>query len=74
MHTKRILEQFAEISTNEKRDYSVNMILQTIVPQLARGTDVYLITPFVDDKMAGMLHSLRHVGRNVEVIMLKGGR
>ena len=73
VHTKSILEQFAEISMNEKRDYSVNIILQTIAPELARGTDIYLITPFVDDKMAGLLHSLRRVGRNVEVILLSGG-
>ena len=72
-HTKLILERFAEISTNEKHDYSVNVILQTIAPELSRGTDIYLITPFVDDKMAGLLHSLRHVGRNVEVILLSGG-
>jgi len=73
LHTKSILEQFAKISTNEKRDYSTNVILQTIAPELARGTDIYLITPFVDDKMAGLLHSLRRVGRNVEVILLSGG-
>ena len=73
MHTKLILEQFAEISTNAKRDYSIGVILQTIVPDLPRGTDVYVITPFVDDKTAGLLHSLRHTGRTVEVILLSGG-
>lgn len=73
MHTKLILEQFAEISTNAKRDYSVSVILQTIVPDLPRGTDVYIITPFVDDKMAGLLHSLRRTGRTVEVISISGG-
>ena len=74
MHTKLILEQFAEISSNAKRDYSVNVILQTIVPDLPRGTDVYIITPFVDDKMAGLLHALRRTGRTVEVILLSGGK
>ena len=73
VHTKLILEQFAEISSNAKRDYSVNVILQTISPELKRGTDIYLITPHVDDKMAGLLHSLRRTGRNVEVILLSGG-
>lgn len=73
VHTKLILEQFAEISSNAKRDYSVNVILQTIIPELKRGTDIYLITPHVDDKMAGLLHSLRRTGRNVEVILLSGG-
>ena len=70
----KILEQFAEISSNAKHDYSVNVILQAIAPELPRGTDIYLITPFVDDKMAGLLHALRHTGRNVEVILLSGGR
>jgi uncharacterized protein (DUF58 family) len=73
VHTKLILEQFAEISSNAKRDYSVNVILQTIVPELARGTDIYLITPHVDEKMAGLLHSLQRSGRNVEIILLSGG-
>ncbi len=72
-HTKKILEQFAEISINAKRDYSVNVILQAIAPELPRGTDIYLITPFVDDKMAGLLHTLRRTGRNVEVIFLTRG-
>ena len=73
-HTKTILEQFAEISSNAKRDYSVNVILQTIAPELPRGTDIYLITPCVDDKMAGLLHALRHTGRTVEIIQLGGVR
>ena len=73
VHTKLILEQFAEISSNAKRDYSPSVILQTIVPELPRGTDVYLITPHVDDKMAGLLHALRRTGRNIEVILLSGG-
>lgn len=73
VHTKSILERFAKISTNEKRDYSVNVILQTIAPTLTRGTDVYLITPFVNDKMAGLMNALRHAGQNVEVILLSGG-
>lgn len=73
VHTKTILEQFAEISSNAKRDYSINVILQTIAPELPRGTDIYLITPFVDDKMAGLLHILRHTGKTVEVILFSGG-
>ena len=73
VHVKQILEQFAEISANAKRDYSVNVILQTIAPELPRGTDIYLITPHVDDKMAGLLHTLRRTGRGIEVIPFGGG-
>ena len=73
LHTKRILEQFSEISPYAKRDYSMPAILQKLSPQLPKGTDIYLITPFVDDKTADILHTLQRMGRNVQVIPLVGG-
>ena len=73
LHTKRILEQFAEISPYARRDYSMPAILQNHSPQLAKGTDIYLITPFVDDNTSEILYTLRRMGRNVQVIPLVGG-
>ena len=73
LHTKRILEQFAEISPYAKRDYSMTTILKKYVPQLSPETDVYLISPFVDDKTSEILLGLRRMGRNVQVIPLTGG-
>ena len=73
IHTKLILEQFAEISPYAKRDYSMATILQNHAPQLSRGTDIYWITPFVDAKTAEILSMLQRTGRNIQVIpLLKG--
>ena len=73
LHTKTILEQFAEISPYAKRNYSMPAILKKLSLQLPRGTDIYLITPFVDDKTAELLYSLQRMGQNVQVIPLVGG-
>ena len=73
LHTKHILEQFAEISPYAKRDYSMSKILQMHSPQLSEGTDVYWITPFIDDKTAQVLAMLQRKGRNVQVIHLSRG-
>jgi len=73
LHTKRILEHFAEISPCAKKDYSITTILKKYAPQLSLETDIYLITPFVDDKMSEILSVLRHTGRTVQVIPLIGG-
>ena len=73
LHTKLVLEQFAEISPYARRDYSMERILQNHAPQLSRGTDIYWITPFVDDKTAEILSALQRAGRNVQVIPLLMG-
>ena len=73
LHTKLILEQFAEISPYAKHDYSMTKILQTHAPQLSKTTDVYWITPFIDDKTAEALSWLQQKGRNVQVIHLSKG-
>ena len=73
LHTKHLLECFAEISPYARRDYSISAILQSLSPELPRETDIYLITSFVDDKTAQTLHALRRMGRSVSVITLRGG-
>ncbi len=73
LHTKRILEQFAEISPYAKRDYSIAAILQKLSLDLPKGTDIYFISPFIDDKTAEILHSLERMGQNVNVIPLIRG-
>ena len=73
LHIKLILEQFAEISPYAKRDYSMSRILQKYALQLSKGTDIYWITTFVDDKIAEDLSMLQREGRNVEVILLSIG-
>ncbi len=73
LHTKRILEQFAEISPYAKRDFSIAAILQKVSLNLPKGTDIYFISPFVDDKTAEILHALKRMGQNVNVILLIRG-
>ncbi len=70
LHTKHILERFAEISPYARRDYSISALLQKLSLQLPKGTDIYLITTLVNDKTAEMLYTLQHMGKNVQVITL----
>ncbi len=74
IHSKRILEYFAEITGFAQRDYSMTALLEHLAPSLAPGTDLYLVTPFVSPKMARLLHALERAGRNVCIIELKGRR
>lgn len=73
LHTKLVLEQFAEISPYSRRDYSMLSILQKYAPEISLGTDIYWITTLVDDKIAEILSVLQHTGRNVQVIPLSTG-
>lgn len=70
MHTKTILESFACITGFAQRDYSMSALMERVAPELPTGTDVYLITPFVDAKIGAMLHSLERMGQTVCVIPL----
>lgn len=74
MHTKSILETFSELSCYARRDYSMTAILKNIAPNLDSGTDVYLVTPFVDDEMAQLLSALERREFGVRVIPLGGAR
>lgn len=70
MHTKAMLETFSELSYYARRDYSMTAILKRVVPELEAGTDLYLITPFIDDEMAQLLSSLERREFGVRVIPL----
>lgn len=72
-HSKRILEQFAEISPFARIECSITTLLKKHVPQLSNQTDIYLITTFVDDSTAELISALQRVGKNVQVIHLSGG-
>lgn len=73
LHAKTILESFARISGFAQRDYSMSALLQKYAPELPTGTDVYLVTPYVDQRVGQLLHTLERTGRNVRVIRLTGG-
>lgn len=71
LHTKKILECFAQISPYARRDYSMNSLLREAV-ELPPETDIYYITPYVDEKNAGLIHALERAGRSVSVVNLAG--
>ena len=70
LHTKRMLEAFASVNYYDKRDHSINSLLENIVKELAAGVDVYLITPVIDSKTALTIRRIEGMGRNVCVIPL----
>lgn len=73
MHIKRILERFALLDNFAKRDYSMAALLRLYAPDLRPETDIYLITPYVDENTAETLNLLETAGRNVNVISVSGG-
>ena len=73
-HTKHILERFAEISRFGAHNYSVVNVLGNILPELPVGTDLYLVTPFVDEKTSDLLRYATHMGQSVRVIPLRTRR
>lgn len=73
IHVKRILERFAVLDSYTKRDYSMAALLRLYTPNLRNETDIYLITPFVDENTAETLSLLKSAGRNVNVINIGGG-
>ena len=48
-------------------------LLRLYAPELRPETDIYLITPYVDENTAETLSLLESAGRNVNVISLSGG-
>ncbi len=69
LHTKRILECFAQISPYARRDHSMYSLL-TGAAALPPGTDIYYITTSVDGKTAALIRSLERIGRSVSVIRI----
>ena len=48
-------------------------IVKAVAPTLSVGTDVYLVTPFVDDELSRLLSELERSEISVNVISLKEG-
>lgn len=69
-HTKTMLQTFAELSYYARRDFSMTAILKRVASELTQGTDVYLVTPFVDDELANLLSALERREFSVRVIPL----
>lgn len=73
-HIKTILEALAKVKYYARREYSISALMANTAKELASGTDVYLITTYVDSRAAEVIHMLENMGCNVCVIPLsKGG-
>lgn len=73
-HRKKILECFASLSTMGRRDYSIDALLRHCEPRIPRDADIFLITSFVDAKLAATLRALESTGRCVSTLSHAGGR
>ena len=69
-HTKAMLETFAELAWFARRDYSMTAIVKNIAPFLNEGTDIYLITPYVDSELSAVLAQIERSECSVNVIPL----
>lgn len=72
-HVKRILEQFALLNSYSVREYSIAALMRNAIGELKSGTDIFVITPYVDENTAEMISLLTRAGRNVSVIPITGG-
>ena len=73
LHTKKMLRQFAVLDYYSAREYSVSALMRGCINDLKSGTDIFLITPFVDEGTGEMITLLERAGRNISVIKITGG-
>ncbi len=73
LHIKKILEQFAMLDNYKNREFSMSALIRNGIHELKSGTDIFLITPFIDESTAETLSMLERAGRNVNVIRIAGG-
>lgn len=72
-HIKRMLMQFAVLDVFSKREYSMSALIGGCIHRVKRESDIYLLTPFVDESTAETLSTLERAGRSLRVITLSGG-
>ncbi len=71
VHTKNILEAFSEIAWYAKRDYSMNALIKRTIPSITTNTDIFLITPIVDEDLAKTLFKLKQIGYSIHTVQLE---
>lgn len=71
MHVTKVLRCLSEVSYFARRECSFDALIMRIVEDMDVGTDLYLITPFVDDKTADTVRRLQSGGVNVCLVTLK---
>ncbi len=64
-HIKRILQTFSLIDMYSRRVFSVAAVMNRIIPSIPNETDIFLITPAVDEKTDETIYSLRQRGYSI---------
>ena len=73
-HSKNILKTFSKLNWYDRHDYSMAALLMQTISQLSIGTDIYLITPFIDSELSKSISAIQKAGFNICVIpLLQGG-
>ncbi len=69
-HTRAILENMAQMRVYSNRDFSLANMLMESASRLARGTDIYIVTPYIDTSTSEVIRKLERMGQSVYVIPL----
>ncbi|MBR5859428.1 MAG: DUF58 domain-containing protein [Clostridia bacterium] len=72
-HIKRLLEQFALLDNYSIREYSIAALMRSCISEFKSGTDVFIITPYVDESTAEMIADIKRAGINITLIRITGG-
>lgn len=72
-HIKQLLRQFALLDNYSIREYSLAALMRNCISEFKSGTDIFLITPFIDESTAEMIAAVKRVGINLTVITITGG-
>jgi len=67
-HTRTILKSMAQMSVYSNRDFSLSHMLMESASQHARGTDIYIVTPYIDTATSEVIRKLEKMGQSVYVI------
>lgn len=68
IHTKRILNRFAELDNFTDKTYSMSAILSNHYTEIPKCADIYLITTSIDERTAEILAMLERSGRNTHIV------
>lgn len=70
-HSKAVLECLASITPYARRSYSIHALMSEAV-ELPPTTEIYFVTPHINDKNAELIRSLERMGRSVRTVRLEG--
>ena len=70
-HVKSVLRCLSQVNYYSRRDFSFDSLILRVAEEMSAGTDLYLITPYVDSKAGETVRRLESGGVNVCLIPLR---